>query len=70
MIGGLFLFLLGALVLVVVVIVTKLIIDQIPAAAPIKTIIWLILGLIFLLVLIALVMHAFGGALGVDKLGL
>lgn len=45
-------FLIAALILLVVIYVVKLVMDQIPLPDPIKTIAWLIIGLVFLLILL------------------
>lgn len=50
--GGLINILISLLILAIVIYVVKLVLDMIPLPPPAKTIVWLILGLVFLIALL------------------
>lgn len=59
--GGLVSFLVCCIVLIVVLYIFQQVLGMIELPAPVKNIAWLIVGLIALLVLINITLHAFGG---------
>ncbi len=62
MMSGLLFFLIGCLVLVIVLYVAKLVLDQLELPPPVRQIVMLILALVGLVILVWLLLGAFGGA--------